>query len=246
MLGWPSTVNYSLTFVDRRNPAGIAYQKGSKYYAKDSDKTEFEIRDWDLASTIDFVRRFELGENFWNYKFLLVTPRTYDQLDFTSFGGDGFRCRPNVICLFRLKSGGSLLHAGIRVVRPDPSFWQGVFGTGFRSHSTFYKEGDVQTETLWHELGHALDQLHIKALTGDQKCLVDINADDCYVTPKGMPPNVMGEGNSLSLVNAKPWLELVEQHTSLPRSKWQPTMTVNMPPRMIPLGVYNLGSTSEF
>jgi len=91
------------------------------------------------------------------------------------------------------------LHAGIRVVRPDPSFWQGVFGTGFRSHSTFNKEGDVQTETLWHELGHALDQLHIKALTGDQKRLVDINADDCYVTPKGMPPNVMGEGNSLSL-----------------------------------------------
>ncbi|MEW6130296.1 MAG: hypothetical protein AB1757_24890 [Acidobacteriota bacterium] len=228
------TINYSLNFADSKNRvAGVIVEKNGKYYAKDSDNELFPIKDWDFKSQIEFNRRFRQGEKFWNYKFLLITPKDYNAFDYTSWAGPGWICRPNIICLFRLGSGLSPTHLPLTVVRPDPTWWDNLVGNSFRSHSRLYDEEDVKTKTLWHELGHALDQLHIKALMGNQQCLVDINKDDCYDTPSGMDENIMGRGTGLATVNAKPWQELIEAHTGIPKFKWLVTTATNTPPRKL-------------
>lgn len=235
------TINYSLNFVDRRNPTSKVRLKNGKAYIKDTNNDEFELKDWDFQSQQSFNRRFCKGADFWNYKFLLITPHDYDGLDFESMAGPGWVCRPNVICLFRLKSGGSPTHLKIDAVRPDISGWSAFWGTNFRSHSRLYDEDDVKSRTLWHELGHALDQLHIQALLGDKQCLVDINADRCYDGD-----NIMGRGAKLEPVNAKPWRELIFHHTQVPQSKWTVTQAVNTPPRAIPLGLAHVGKPQRF
>jgi hypothetical protein len=225
------TINYTLNFVDSRNPlSGLTVVQDGKWFAKDSNKVPvlFPIKDWDAASRSEFVKRFAKGENFWNYKFVLVTPRDYDAFDFTTFNGPGWVCRPNVICLFRLKSGGTPNHLAINVVRTG--------NTDFRSNQTTYDDRDVYATTLWHELGHALDQLHIKALLGDQKCMVDVAADDCYDTPPGSEPNIMGRGKGLLPQNAKAWHELIALHTDTPQTKWTVSLATNLPPRKMPVG----------
>jgi hypothetical protein len=239
------TINYEFDFVDSKNLGGVIYKKDGKFYAKDSDRNEFSIRDWDFNSQIEFNRRFRRCEEFWNYKFLLITPLDYAELDYTSMAGPGWVCRPNVICLFRLYPGGSPTHLSIKAVRPELSGWDKFWGKEFRSNNSLYDDED-NSQTLQHELGHALDQLHIKALLGDQKCLVAINADDCYSEPDGIAPNIMGRGTGLLPVNAKPWLELIAVHTGVPEFRWRITQTVNTPPRKIPLGVALVGKPSQF
>jgi len=234
------TINYSLDFIDRRNLGGKAYLKNNKAYVKDSDGVEFALSDWDSQSQTNFNKKFAKGESFWNYKFLLITPADYDALDFTSMAGQGFVCRPNVICLFRLKPGGTPTHLSIKVVRPDLSFWDNVLGRSYRSDEFNYKIEDADTKTLWHELGHALDQDHVMALKGDARCMVDINADRCYEGP-----NIMGRGSQLETINARAWSELIYQHTEN-RQQWVVSQAVNTPPRRIPLGVANLGKPTSF
>jgi hypothetical protein len=234
------TINYSFNFLDRNNLANFAYLKNQKAYAKDSDQTEFPLRDWDFNSIIDFNRRFQKGQEFWNYKFLLLTPADYDGLDFDSIGA-GLTCRPNVLCLFRLQTG-SPANLTIKVVRPEISGWEAFWGKAFRSNDRLYDQADVGTKTLWHELGHALDQLHIGALRGDKQCLVDINADRCYEGD-----NIMGrDSTKLDNVNAKAWQEMIVQHTGVPQPKWIVTQAVNTPPRTIPLGVSLVGKPAAF
>jgi hypothetical protein len=248
------TLNYSLDFLDSKNPGGIVYRgkNGKGAFVRDSDRKEFAVLDWDFKSQLEFNRRFAKTEAFWNHRFLLTTPRDYDVLDYTSFSGTGWVVRLNVLCLFRLGSGGTLTHLPLKVVRPDPTFWDKVFGNEFRSHSRLYDDADT-SRTMRHEVGHALDQLHIMALKGDKQCLIDINANRCYDTPKGEPENIMGRGDALSVANAKPWQDAIEAHTNvpelgivIPKAKWQVTMAVNAPPRRIPLGVANIGKPREF
>jgi hypothetical protein len=234
------TINYALNFVDSRNPTANVRLKNRKGYIKDSNGDEFELRDWDYASQRDFNARFVKGASFWNYKFLLITPHDYSGLDFESLAGPGWCCRPNVICLFRLGTGNPT-HLKIDAVRPAISGWDSFWGKSFRSNAAMYDDEDVKTRTLWHELGHALDQLHIKALEGDAKCMVDINADRCYDSP-----NIMGYGTKLEPVNAKPWRDLIFHHTEVPQSKWNVTQAVNTPPRAIPLGVSLIGKPARF
>jgi hypothetical protein len=65
----------------------------------------------------------------------------------------------------------------------------------YRSDSENYAESDVKSTTVWHELGHALRQEHIKTLTGDAQCSVSVLADAvdrCYDGP-----NIMGKGAKL-------------------------------------------------
>lgn len=224
------TINYTLNFADSRNLVpGLIVQQNGKYYAKPSRPTpnaqNVQIRDWDVESRSAFVKRFAKGEDFWNYKFLLITPQDYDAFDYTNWGGPGWICRPNVICLFRLKSGGSPNHLAINVVRKerDDDF--------FRSDSGNYANTDVNNRTLWHELGHALDQLHIRALLGDPTCMVD--HDGCYDEPPGIAPNIQGHGTGLIPQNAKAWHELIARHTETPQPKWQVSLATNTPPRKL-------------
>jgi hypothetical protein len=231
------TINYTLNFVDRRNLVpGLIVQQNGKFYAKPSlpgaNAPNVQIRDWDNESRSAFVKRFAKGEDFWNYRFLLITPQDYDAFDFTSWDGPGWICRPNVICLFRLKSGGSPNHLALNVVRKERD------GDFFRSDAHTYANTDVNNKTLWHELGHALDQLHIKALLGDPNCLVDMHASDdpCYDTPAGMEPNIQGRGTGLIPQNAKAWHELIARHTDTLQPRWQVSLATNTPPRKQPIG----------
>jgi hypothetical protein len=223
------TVNYTLNFVDSKNQVpGLIVNQAGKFYAKPSNPKAnmCPIKDWDLASRSDFVKRFAKAESFWNYRFLLITPQDYDAFDFTSWAGPGWICRPNVICLFRLKSGGSPNHLPINVVRAEGDF---------RSNKTTYDDGDVKDKTVWHELGHALDQLHIRALLGDAFCSVpaNVNEDICYKEPPGVAPNIQGTGTGLLPQNAKAWHELIARHTETPQARWRVSMATNMPPRKL-------------
>ena len=112
------TINYELNFVDSRNLSSKAVLRNRQAFIKDADNDEFPLRDWDQPSRSDFIRRFDKGEDFWNYKFLLITPPDYDGFDFQCMS-KGLVCRPNVICLFRLKSGGSPNHLTVDAVRPE-------------------------------------------------------------------------------------------------------------------------------
>lgn len=225
------TVNYSLNFADSRNQVpGLIVKDGGKYCAKPSNPTAdtVPIQDWDFKSQMDFAHKFARAESFWNYRFLLVTPRNYDKLDFTSWGGKGSICRPNVICLFRLSSVGTSTHLRLNVVRTEKFF---------RSDSNTYAESDVSDKTVWHELGHSLDQLHIRALLGDPFCkaAANINNTICYKEPEGVAPNIQGTGTGLIPENAKAWHELIARHTETPQTDWKVSMTTHTPPRQLPL-----------
>ncbi len=226
------TIHYTLNFADSKNIVpGLTVMQDGRWVARPSNPNAkaVPIKDWDVESRANFARRFPKGEEFWNYKFLLITPKDFDAFDYQTFSGAGWICRPNVICLLRLKSGGTPNHLPLNIVRTGDEF--------FRSDKNTYADTDVGNKTLWHELGHALDQLHIRALVNvDQKCLVDINHDDCYKDPPGITPNIQGQGTGLLPQNAKAWHELIARHTETPQTKWQVSMAANTPPRKMPLG----------
>ncbi len=233
-------VNYRLNFVDSqnlaRNSAGeniiLANQPEGYFVAVDSNKKKFPISDWDSHSKYIFHEKFKNGEIFWNYKFLLETPSDYADLDYK--GLDGWIYRPNIICLFRLKQFGAETRRQIDVVRAKTN----AANPKFRSNDSLYNHTDVNNRTVWHELGHALNQLHIqnlaKTATGLTLCVDDVNANACYITPQWMgKPNVMGYGEALHPVNAKPWLEQIQEHTNIPSSKWIARLSTNIPPKRI-------------
>jgi hypothetical protein len=238
------TINYTIDFIDRWNPGGKAILKNNKAYVKDGDGNEFALMDWDFQAQMTFNSKFRKGEAFWNYKFLLITPTDYDGLDFTSMAGKGCVCRPNVICLFRLTPGLSPTHLTIKALRPERSFWDKFLDRSYRSDQFTYKIEDVDTTTLWHELGHALDQpVHILGLQGDPKCMEDDHKNDgrCYDSP-----NIMGHGSQLDPINARVWSELIGYHTDTPKERWKVTQSVNTPPRTIPLGVAEVAVPDRF
>jgi hypothetical protein len=62
----------------------------------------FPAVDWTPSAKQAFLRGFQQqGERTWNYRFVLITPNDYSELDFADNKG-GWMIRPNVICLFRL------------------------------------------------------------------------------------------------------------------------------------------------
>lgn len=225
------TIGYKLDFLDGNNLSpGFVYLKGNKAYAKDWDgrnansTKEFPLRYWDDKSKANFEKRFLKAAEFWNKKFLLVMPQDYNQLNYGTPAGD-WVVHPNVICLFRLLSAWSPTHLRIKVVRPVPS------DDEFRSDSWHYTETDVKGTTVWHELGHALRQEHIRTLTGDAQCSVGVRADAqvrCYDGP-----NIMGSGKKLEPVNAKAWRALMWLHTGIHENRWRVANSVNEPPQMV-------------
>jgi hypothetical protein len=270
------TINYQLTFADSRNRvAGVIFQQRGRWVAKDADTPPkfFPIVDWapppgskpnptaaDLKAK--FQNAFQRGERIWNWQFVLITPKRYDELDYESMSGAGWVVRPNVLCLFRLvpftasqartPSNGSnrtaqaRLHLPITVVRLAES----QNSSQFRSNARVYDDGDVWSPTLGHELGHALGQGHIKEILGDGQCIADaargVYPDRCYGETPAERANIMGAGTSIWLANAKPWLDRIAQHSTLPRSDWQVTGVMDTPPRKIPLGVALVAKPSEF
>jgi hypothetical protein len=221
------TMNYNLIFVDRKNPGGVVFLESGKPMARDTGGRKFEAHDWTDISRSSFERRFREASKFWNEKFLLIAPHFYTGLDYMVASEAGFVYCPNVLCLFNLDPAAYPKHLTINVVRANSkSFW---------SDETLWDDRDVFARTRWHELGHALDQVHIKGLLGDKKCMVDFNDEDCYKTPPGMEPNIMGDhGTGLIPANAKAWLELISRHTETARASWQVSMNTKVPPKRLP------------
>jgi hypothetical protein len=216
---------------------------GAGFKAKDSDGRLHPIIGWDMAAMMAFKNAFQRGENIWNWQFVLITPRTYDGFDFQTMGGRGWLVRPNVLCLFRLKAGGSPTHRRITVVRLDPS----VASKSFRSNVDLYDHLDVWSPTLGHELGHALGMGHIKELLGDGQCIADAKLGHypprCYGETPVERANIMGGGAAIYLLNAKPWHERIAEHTLPPKSAWGVTGVMETPTRKVPLGATLVGAT---
>lgn len=223
------TINYLLNFVDSKNPGGVVFQEMGKYLAKDWDGTKYVVKDWSDLARSSFEKRFRKSAAFWNERFLLITPAFYTGLDYNVASEPGYVYCPNVLCLFNLDPAGSPKQLVINVVRTND--------TSFRSDRNHYNDVDVRCQTVWHELGHALDQGHIGKLLGKQGCMVDDTPDDCYKTPPGLAPNVMGEYNGTGLIpeNAKAWLELISRHTETARASWQVSMNTKVPPKRLPV-----------
>lgn len=92
-----------LNFVDSKNLGSNIVQQGSNVFARDMDGYLFPILDWPPHLVARFRDEFlKAAMQTWNYQFLLITPQTYSDIDYTSAVGSGWIVRPNVLCLFRL------------------------------------------------------------------------------------------------------------------------------------------------
>jgi hypothetical protein len=232
------TIRYRLNFVDGYNDkAGLTVESddGKKHFALDSDKNMHPILPWDAGSKMRFSRDFPRGENIWNFRFVLITPPDYDELDYEKFG---LNIRPNVLCLFRLVPDNYKPHLPIDVVRLDPS----VDGRNFRSNKNLYVDTDLYRPTLGHELGHALGLGHIKEMLGDARCIADakrgVFPNRCYGETEVEKANIMGSGTAVTLLCAKPWLDRIAEHSldsmGVQNTRWTATLDTARPPQRLP------------
>jgi hypothetical protein len=241
------TINYRLDFIDKRNPGGVViggiydWKDGRgpqpEYYAYDSNKTDpahkstaekFYVDDWDDNLKAAFEKKFKASAGFWNEKFLLKTPPNYSGLDYAVRQMPGFKLRPNVLCLYNLQGGGTPTHFPVKVLRTG-------YTNAFRSNSGLLDETDVKNNTIYHELWHSMEDLHIQGLLGDAACIAKPALDKCYVESLGPneEPNITGDSNrgkALSPLNAKPWIELIAQHTKTMPSDWLASLNTKIGP----------------
>lgn len=249
-----------LNFADKSNPvAGRTQMMQGKYCARDLDGYWFPIRYWDNESRAHFRKAFEQFAKVWNERFILITPKDYDGLDLMSYDNDGhWLIRPNVLCRFRLE----LVSAGVdnemNVYRLDRTATKAVQPgkpdrqlSGVGSLESPFRESDrhlvdltaFNAQTIAHEVGHRLDQDHILGLKqrlgvtgGNATCRLNTgggNANRCYGKESSDKDNVMGGGNSITLINAISWMERVAEHTNTAYAQWSATMIMDRRPRKI-------------
>jgi hypothetical protein len=189
----------------------------------------------------DFAKVFQQGEAIWNHNFLIVPPVNFNRLDYTSSAFPGYVMRPNILCLFRMLSGGANAKT-FNVVRINPSVFEDpkfevpnyrttktkAASSGFRSHAELLTDDDLQRPVLGHELGHAINEEHILAMKGDAQCKIDPNLGRCYgLTPEEVR-NIMGSGREIAEITGCDPINCVT--VLLTDSKVRP-----LPPNKIPV-----------
>jgi hypothetical protein len=246
------TIRLMVAFVwaDSQNRVpGVIERVGDEYRAVDADTPRkfFPCMDWDFSSKLYFRQYFAInGKQFWDRKFVLKTPKNYDRLD--SLSHDlRWVIRPNIECRFDIwETDEDHASTVINVVRlgrakqrsddPPPNT--------FRSSSSRYSDIDAHTQVLYHELGHAIGQSHIKGMEtitsngsrGDSSCVTagggDINAPKCYVASDGDRSNVMASGDKLSVLNALSWQKRITAHCRWTDwTDWPALLGTALPPR---------------
>jgi len=258
------TLGYELRFLDSRLRTGkfvnnsttgdtIVEHKELGFCARDLDDFLFPILDWNSDAKQKFVKRFQQGESIWNHQFLIVPPADFDRLDYQSPSYPGHVLRPNIICLFRMVYGGRNTKT-FNVVRINPTVFEDPkyqvpnylskktkpANWGFRSHEEMLTEEDVSNANLGHELGHAINEQHILALKGDAQCKIDPNLDRCYGLTPEERRNIMGVGKEITMINAKPWLDHLQQIAAVDPIRCALVMLTDpklqpLPPKKIPL-----------
>jgi len=124
-----------------------------------------------------------------------------------------------------------------------------VEGLTWRSDASNYDDSDLFNPSWWnpehtvlsntvgHEVGHALGQCHIMGLKGIAAYKFGgANANDppAYGVGSSDPldvMNVMGGGNRLYLLNAVSWQERIALHTGLTANQWAATGIMETPTR---------------
>jgi hypothetical protein len=226
------TLRYRLEFADSRNRVpGLIVERDGTPRALDGANFAHYITDWDERSRANFTKAMWRSEKIWSFKFMLITPRSYNGLDFEHPMPGSF-VRPNVICALHMEPWGDP-HIRITVVRAAGADQFTPFTERSPPRNMRLDELAPQLPVLGHELGHVLGMLHIKALLGDQACIADDNASRCYGETEHELANIMGTGRDLWPLNAAPWIDRVALHTKTQVSSWTATMDMKTLPQII-------------
>lgn len=197
----------------------------------DWDGNAVPIRNWRASEWVDWKRRFLSDcRRRWHGKFWLVTPTTYNRLNWPE-RNPTHRC--NLYCRFEIseQSGPNGAHAVIPVVRVDGNHF-------FRSHMLLYSNRDLRAERLTrgslfythvHEIGHLIGLDHPGAsLAG---CTTG-GEDVCYASADGNDRGVMGMGSRIYARHARPWQKAAAALTSTRESDWAVSLRRAYPRRI--------------
>jgi hypothetical protein len=134
-----------------------------------------------------------------------------------------------------------------------------VDGLAWRSNANNYDDSDlfnptwenkehkVLSNTVGHEIGHALGQCHIMGLKGIAAyTFTGANANDAAAYGTGSPDpldawNIMGRGSRLYLINAVSWKERIALHTKTLSRDWDVTGIMTTPTRKMAAALTGTG-----
>lgn len=212
------STNADLTVYLRVNFVRVDPTPASSTY-NDWDNTPVPIRAWTDGQWSLWKTRFMRDCNRkWNGKFWLVTPQTYNALNWPT-SRPTHRC--NLYCRFEMseQANSEGAHAVIPVVRVNGNH-------NFRSDMLTYSDRDLRAERLTrgslfythiHEIGHLMGLDHPG--TGNAGCMTG-GENVCYAAPDGDTTGVMGMGSRIREGNAGPWIKAAAALTGVRAADW--------------------------
>lgn len=221
------TTNADLTLYLRINFVQINPTATSRTY-NDWDGTAVPIRAWRASEWTRWKARFLSDcQRRWHGKFWLVTPATYNGLNWPATNPT-HRC--NLYCRFEIteQSSSAGAHAVIPVVHVDGR-------QNFRSHMLLYSNNDLQAERLTrgsnffthvHEIGHLIGLEHPG--TGRPGCNTG-GETVCYRSADGDERGVMGMGSQIRAEHARPWTRAASIFTGIAQNQWTVSLTRRFP-----------------